>query len=226
MAPPTNDQCVRAGWRAPFPVVMVSQESGRLLKGALSAAASTAAASTPDTALLWRREEWDTRVGAHGGGASYCWPGGGEIPMPPTVARGENGTGGVFVSLGAAEPCLAVNSRTSRASSASFGEQESAYYSSAEEEGEEDASGVSSWGEEGAAWPAALERTAGGEFEGHGFAHPVLGAVGEWSHRYGSWQREVEVEEERGLETGEWKRERMLYDAQTLPVRFERLSSW
>lgn len=146
--------------------------------------------------------------------------------MPPTVARGENGTGGVFVSLGAAEPCLAVNSRTSRASSASFGEQESAYYSSAEEEGEEDASGVSSWGEEGAAWPAALERTAGGEFEGHGFAHPVLGAVGEWSHRYGSWQREVEVEEERGLETGEWKRERMLYDAQTLPVRFERLSSW
>lgn len=230
MAPPKNGQRVRAGWRAPFPVVMVSQESGRLLKGALSAAAATAAASTPEAALLRRGEEWGTRAGTLGSmasGAGYCWPGGGEIPMPPTVTRRGDGAGGVFVSLGAAEPCLAFNSRTSRASSASFGEQESACgYSSADEEGEEeDASGESSWGGEGVAWSAALESAARGEFEGRGLAHPVLGTYGEWSHRYGSWQHEAEAEEERGFEAGEWKRERMLYDAKTLPVRFERPSS-
>lgn len=223
MAPPKNGQRVREGRHAPFPVVMVSQESGRLLKGALSAAAATAAAATPDAGLRWRGEEWGTRIGAHGGAAG--WPAGGEIPMPPTVTRGGNGAGGVFVSLSAAEPCLAFNSRASRASSASFGEEESACdYSSAEEEEEEEGtSGDWSW-LEGAAWSAALEGAAGGGFDGRGLSHPVPGVFGEWSHRYGSWHREAVVEAERGFETGEWKRGRMLYDAQTLPVKFERPS--
>lgn len=230
MAPPKNGQSVRAGWRAPFPVAMVSQESGRLLKGTLSATAATAAASTREAALLRRGEVWGTRAGALGGaasGAGYCWPGGEELPILPTVRRGENGTGGVFVSLGAAEPCLSFNSGMSRASSASFGERESACgYSSVEEEGEqEDPSGASAWGGEGAEWFSALENAAEGEFEGRGFANPVMGAYGEWSHRYGSWQREAEAEEEGEFASGEWKRELMLYDAKTLPVRFKRPSS-
>lgn len=142
--------------------------------------------------------------------------------MPPAVPRGGNGGAGVFVSLGAAEPSPAFNSRASRASSASFEEEETACdYSSTEEE-EQSAYGDYSWGDEGEAWAAALRGATGGEFDGRGLTHPALGAFGEWPHRYGAWQREARPEVERVCETGEWKRERMLYDAQTLPVRFQR----
>lgn len=226
MAPPKN---AREGRRAPFPVVMVSQESGRLLKGALSAAAATAAAT--DSAPPWRGEECGAQIAPPGGaarGASYCWPGGGEMSMPPTVSRGENGADGVFVSLGATETSPAFNSRASCASSSSFEEEENScdYYSTEEEE-EEGGGGYAdcSWRGGGGAWSATLRGAAWGKFDGCGLTHPTLGAFGDWTHPYGAWQRDAKAEVERGFETREWKRERMLYDAQTLPVRFQRRSS-
>ncbi|CAM9990769.1 unnamed protein product [Scytosiphon promiscuus] len=114
----THSSAGQKGMRAPFPVVMVSQESGQLLKSALlsssptveAAAATNAPGAAAAAAAAAQRFE-----GARWGGAvqgQFSWSsttvGGNGVQLPPARVRsvlgGRNGGGGgggvVFVSLG------------------------------------------------------------------------------------------------------------------------------
>lgn len=243
--------------RAPYPVVMVSQESGQLLKGSLaqtsfspSANSAAVAGTTLQLGVGWGAparlaEQHLSRLPHYLGGNNAGWGSG-------SGGGGGGGGGGVIVSLGAAQHCPA------RAAPA---EATGAYSCSTSSPATSMSSAVS-YGEEGDGdFEASRFTTAVSAGDGFGWAPPVFGypfphassgyevssSIGVPLSCYSYNSNAVAAEEElrsragnfaeagsssRGagrdegdVETGEWKREEMLYHAKTLPVRFTK-SIW
>lgn len=227
---PTNGK--RWG-RAPFPVVMVSQESGQLLKTAL-------APPSPSPPQLGVGVGWGAaRPGVEQHHFSPWATGGCEglrLPLPlggnNTGWGGGGGGGGVImVSLGAAEHCPApavapaaatrafpcdISSR-SRSSSSSSSSASSGSRSAASFDGEDGEPGVFA-GSQFATMVAAEDIGFNG-----------FGAIGSSPYFYPmDCSYPGNRGSRRGLggeETPRWGREKMLYRAKTLPVRFEK-STW
>lgn len=198
MAPPRRDEQCSEPLRAPFPVVMVSQESGQLLKGALCADKKNAAAPTTTATVARQGNEVD--------GTNYGYCTGGEVLPHPTVLPGGGIAGGVVVSLGASKHCRTPTSIGS------------CLYSGTKPGGAmEPTFGV-------------FDLAAGNDGNVGVVAGPDMGTFFNGPFYPVSWPNPVEAwwrmaygvaSTGWGVETSGWKRERMLYGAQTLPVRFE-----
>ena len=104
MAPPKAEKQRGGCRRAPFPVTMISQESGQLLKGALTLSAALArAAKVAETAA---REASCLQAG--GWGTYYTGWTGEASPGVGSGALVDHVTSAVVVSLGASEHCRAT----------------------------------------------------------------------------------------------------------------------
>lgn len=241
MAPPAGQSCGDGGQhrRAPFPVVMVSHESGQLLKAALSPnadlpgspfTAATATAPTPNT-MYWPLEQGNLTAFGGGGGVGFRQEfvvGGGmeyyngwygeelnsalSLPQPPspaaaTVPGDEDVLRGLIVSLEAATHCGATphisasddeESETENSDPINYQYIPNAYA------GDERIGALGAFGYQyghlhnGLSWDA----TATG--------------AGWLCEPSGAWR----ADNRRVEHTGEWKQERMLYGAQTIPVTF------
>lgn len=194
MAPPQGEQ-QQGGWRrAPFPVAMVSYESGRMLKETLSAA-SAAAMELPEL------RRW-----------AYSRPPLKSWLLPDSIDCR------VVVSLGAAEHCPVgssscppqapyYNSTSCRKETNTTASRLSSFADSTEDDYEGDTSAE-----------AGIYTPGRRPFSGHhGFRSNVVEQP-RFAGQVGARAKGVERE----VETTEWKHERMLYRSQTLPVNFER----
>ena len=246
--------------RAPYPVVMVSQESGQLLKGSLaetslppSAISQAAAGTVSQFGAGWgvpagADEQYLSRLPDYFCGDHAGWDNGGE-----GGGGGGGRSGGVIVSLGASRHCPAPvapsdttgacscstsSPATSTSSAASYGE---------EEDGDFEASRftrVVSAGE-GYGWAAPVvgypfpHASAGYEvgssagapfFSGYAYnlQSNAVAAQSELMSRTRNCAEDGMGGGGAGAgdgEPGEWKREKTLYHAKTLPVRFTK-SIW
>ena len=238
MAAPASANNTKKGVRAPYPVVMVSQESGQLLKGSLAPTSSPSpAANSP--AVARAVPQFGSTGGAPLGVDHAGWSGG-------------SGGGGVIVSLGAARHCAAPAVPAAETSPCSYTSSSPAT----------SASSADSYGEEDGDFEGSRFTTVLSAGDGYGWAPPVaggysfphassgyeIGNVGPppFCFWYNSQSNAVALAEElrsnsaevgagsRGngcgaaaaaAETGEWTKEEMLYRAKTLPVRFNK-SIW
>lgn len=239
--------------RAPYPVVMVSQESGQLLKDSLVPTSSSPCVNSPAVAPTAPQSGacWGALVGV--GQHNFS-----QVPdhLDGNDARSGNDIGGgVIVSLGAVEHCPTPASPAEASASASTaGSCSSASpatsTSSAVSFGEEDGD------LEGSRFLQMV--SAGGSYSGagvvdHPFSHVSsgyesgnIGGAPLSCYSYSQSNAIAAAEELRsragncvevgtssrgagrgavGKEAGEWKREKMLYRAKTLPIRFQR-SIW
>lgn len=211
MAPPKTEDGGASGTsrRAPFPVVMVSRESGQLLKDTLSTSAVAGDGcgdgdySNVPGEVPWEgyRERWQW-------GAWGVWDGGPSYGMDPLAhleaVLNDNlvVADGVVVSLGASENCRALDASVCGTSSTSPVELEStcAVHCTTDDDNYTTATDTS------------VDEAAHYGSQPHPVSSAWAGGAGAELKRRGK---------ETGGEAARWERGRMLYGAQTLPVTFK-----
>lgn len=190
--------------RAPYPVVMISQESGQLLKGSLAPIYSSPSANSPAVAPMAPQFE-------AGWGAPAEMDQHPPSQLPDYLggnSAGGGGGGGVIVSLGAAGHCPAPAAPAATTSAYSCSSSSpSTSTSSAVSYGEEDGDFEES------RFTAAVSADYGyGGAPVVGYPFPLVSSGFELGRGTGRGAADEG--------TGGWKREEMLYRAKTLPVRF------